>query len=154
MIDLNPTKAEFGTGSLVGGAEVFPSATQGSIAKNTGANWYTPECLSMQWGSMALEGSFVGAGMSTKAYLREGTYQMWGAFYLEVAQGRVRGDILVDGTNLIYAGYVEESDWYYGSAEVIAENDGTYTCQFVQTLYFFGTNEGTLSDGAVFFQRL
>ena len=149
MIDLNPTKAVFGTGSLVGGAEVFPSATQGSIAKNTGANWYTPECLSMQWGSITTKSS-----KHTEVYLREGTYQMWGAFYLEVAQGRVRGDILVDGTNLIYAGYVEESDWYYGSAEVIAENDGTYTCQFVQTLYFFGTNEGTLSDGAVFFQRL
>ena len=145
MIDLNPTTAVFGTGSLVGGAEVFPSATQGSIAKNTGFNWYTPECLSMQWGSIADD--YV---KHTNVYLRAGTYQMWGAVYLWVSTGQVSGTVRVGGTDILSFEYTQYSDWLYGSAEVIAGTEGTYVCQFHKAT---GTNDGTLSDGAVFFQR-
>ncbi len=147
MIDLNPTKAVFGTGSLVGGAEVFPSATQGSIAKNTGANWYTPECLSMQWGSITTESS-----KHTEVYLREGTYQMYGVAYRRVPNYHISGTIRVAGTVVMSFGYGTTGNaWEYGSAEVIADTEGTYMCEFVQNISL--GHEGTLSDGAVFFQR-
>ena len=148
MIDLNPTKAVFGTGSLVGGAEVFPSATQGSIAKNTGANWYTPECLSMQWGSITGWSS-----NHTEVYLREGTYQMWGVAYRRIPSYNISGTITVAGTVVMLFGYGTTGNaWEYGSAEVIAGTEGTYMCKFAQGTVIGA--EGTLSDGAVFFQRL